>query len=39
MSQSQFDYVERIVPMMDFNNFMVLARALTKPFPNLLNGL
>ena len=39
MSQSQFDYVERIVPMMDLNNFMVLARVLTKPFPNLLNGL
>ena len=39
LSQSQYDYVERLVPMMDANNFMVLARMLTKPLPNLLNGL
>jgi hypothetical protein len=38
-SRSEFDYVERVVPMMDVNNFMVLARFLSKPFPNLLNGL
>ena len=25
--------------MIDINNYMVLARVLTKPFPNLLNGL
>lgn len=39
LSQSQHDYVERIVPMMDLNNFMVLGRVLSKPFPNLINGL
>ena len=39
LSRSEFDYVERLVPMIDINNYMVLARMLTKPFPNLLNGL
>lgn len=39
LSQSQYDYVERVVPMMDNNNFLVLTRMLTKPLPNLLNGL
>lgn len=39
LSQSQYDYVERLVPMIDARNFMVLARVLTKPLPSLLNGL
>lgn len=39
LSQSQYDYVERLVPMIDANNFMTLARILTKPLANLLNGL
>ena len=39
MSQSQYDFVERLVPMVDANNFMVFSRILTKPLPSLLNGL
>lgn len=39
LSRSEFDYVERLVPMIDCRNFMILARVLTKPLPSLINGL
>lgn len=39
MAESQYDFVERLAPMIDRNSFMILARILTKPFPSLLNGL
>jgi len=39
LSRSEFDYVERLVPMIDSRNFMILARVLTKPLPSLINGL
>lgn len=39
LSQSQYDFAERLVPMIDAHNFMVLSRMLTKPLPSLFNGL
>jgi hypothetical protein len=39
MSESKFDYVERLAPMIDKNNYLLLARILTKPLPSLINGL
>lgn len=39
MAESQFDFVERLAPMIDKNSFMIITRILTKPFPSLLNGL
>ena len=39
LSQSQYDFAERLVPMIDAHNFMVLSRMLTKPLPSLYNGL
>lgn len=39
LSESKYDFVERLAPMMDRNNYLVFARILTKPLPSLLNGL
>lgn len=38
-SQSQFDFAERYVTVIDKNNFLILGRVMTKPLPNLINGL
>jgi hypothetical protein len=38
-SRSQSTYVERVIPVVNFENYMFLARILMKPVPNLLNGI
>ena len=39
MAESKYDFVERVAPMIDKHNFLVLSRILTKPLPSLINGL
>ena len=39
LENSQYDFVERLAPMIDKDNYMILVSILTKPLPSLLNGL
>lgn len=38
-AEPQSNFVERLAPMLDKNNFMILSRIMTKPVPSLINGL
>jgi hypothetical protein len=38
-TESKVDNNERLVPMMDKDNYLVFVRILTKPLPSLFNGL
>lgn len=39
LTESKYDNVERLAPMIDKDNYLVFARILTKPLPSLFNGL
>lgn len=39
LSESKFDFVERLAPIITKSSFLVLTRILTKPLPSLINGL
>ncbi len=39
LSESKYDFTERLAPMVTKNQFLVFCKILTKPIPSLMNGL
>lgn len=39
LTESKYDNVERLAPMIDKDNYLIFIRMLTKPLPSLFNGL